>query len=106
MRKDEIAHLFGACGPVSVRKLFGGIAIHVGRRIVGIDPDGGLLIKGDAETQAAYEGAGLTRWGYSHAKGGIQLLMPYWTLPPGAPEDHPQLEPLAGLAWQAALRSK
>jgi DNA transformation protein and related proteins len=106
MDKADIAHLFETHGPVSFRKMFGGTAIYIGSRIVGMDMEGALLIKGDEQTRPAYEQGGLIQWGYSHAKTGKQVRMPYWTVPPEALDDRDQLERWAGLAWQAAVRAK
>lgn len=106
MAKEDFAHLFAVHGPASFRRMFGGTAIYIGSRIVGMELAGDLLIKGDLQTRGAYEGGGLKQWGYSHAKTGKQVMMPYWVLPPAALDDHDQMEIWAGLAWQVAIRAK
>lgn len=106
MGREEVAELFAAFGSVSLRKMFGGTAIYVGSRIVGMELDDAILIKGDAVTRAELEAAGLVQWAYQHAKTGKDVRMPYWTLPGEALDDQNQLQHLIGLAWAAACRAK
>ena len=106
MGRDEVAGLFATFGSVSFRKMFGGTAIYVGSRIVGMELDGAILLKGDAATRADLEAAGLVQWAYQHAKTGKDVRMPYWTLPGEVLDDQDKVRHLVGLAWAAALRAK
>lgn len=106
MGREDVAELFAAFGSVSFRKMFGGTAIYVGSRIVGMELDGAVLIKGDAATRAELEAAGLVQWAYQHAKTGKDVRMPYWTLPGDVFDDQDRLQHLVSLAWAAALRAR
>ena len=106
MGREEIADLFAEFGTVTFRKMFGGTAIYVGSRIVGMEWNGAILIKGDATSRADLDGEGLVQWGYRHAKTGKEVLMPYWTLPDDALDDHDRVQRLVAMAWQAAQRGK
>ena len=106
MGRDEVAGMFATFGSVSFRKMFGGTAIYVGARIVGMELDGAILIKGDAISRHELEATGLVQWAYQHAKTGKDVRMPYWTLPGEALDDQDQVQHLVGLAWAAALRAR
>lgn len=106
MTKEDIAHLFSAHGTASFRRMFGGTAIYVSGRIIGMELAGDLLLKGDLQTREAYELGGLKQWGYRHAKTDRQVMMPYWVVPPEAVDDHDRMDTWANLAWQAASRAK
>ena len=106
MAKEDIAYLFAARGVVSFRRMFGGTAIFVGGRIVGMELDGDVLLKGDLQTRHAYESGGLKQWGYHHAKTGKPVMMPYWVLPPEALDDHDRIEGHDGLGVAARRRRR
>ena len=73
--------LFADLGPVSTRKMFGGLGIYLDGTIFALlMSDGTLKLKGAGDMPAAYEAEGWDAWTYTR-KDGAQSSMPYWTLP-------------------------
>ncbi|MEO0381682.1 MAG: TfoX/Sxy family protein [Pseudomonadota bacterium] len=95
---EEIAHaldLFADLGPLSTRKMFGGLSIYCDGVIFAIlMSDGRLLLKGQGDMQARFEAMGLARWAYTR-KDGSPTHMPYWHLPDSALDDASEAVDLA-----------
>ncbi|MEO9682630.1 MAG: TfoX/Sxy family protein [Tateyamaria sp.] len=98
---EEIAHafdLFAPLGPLSTRKMFGGLSIYCDGIIFAIVmSDGRVLLKGAGGMQPHFEDMGLERWAYNR-KNGSATNMPYWHLPDTALDD---AEEASALAQQA-----
>ncbi|MBO9464519.1 TfoX/Sxy family protein [Tropicibacter sp. R15_0] len=88
--EDEIAfalELFEGLGPLTTRKMFGGLAIYCDGVIFAIVMSGGVIrLKGQGEMVARFESLGLEHWTYQRP-GQKPAAMPYWTLPDSALED-------------------
>ncbi|MEL6620481.1 MAG: TfoX/Sxy family protein [Pseudomonadota bacterium] len=100
---EEIEHaldLFAGLGPLTTRKMFGGLSIYCDGIIFAIVmADGRILLKGQGEMQDRFEAMGLDRWDYVR-KDGSPTHMPYWYLPDSALDDGDEATDLA----RAALR--
>ncbi|WP_415403193.1 TfoX/Sxy family protein [Tateyamaria sp. SN3-11] len=101
LSEEEIAHaldLFAGVGPLTTRKMFGGLGIyHEGKIFAVVMSDGSTRIKGQGEMQARFDAMGMTRWTYQR-EGKALTSMPYWTLPDSALDD---AEEAAALAREA-----
>ena len=95
---EEIAHaldLFSDLGPLTTRKMFGGLSIYCDGVIFAIlMSDGRLLLKGQGDMQAQFDAMGMERWAYTR-KDGSPTHMPYWHLPEGARDDADEATALA-----------
>ncbi|MEO1363088.1 MAG: TfoX/Sxy family protein [Pseudomonadota bacterium] len=98
---EEIAHaldLFAGLGPLTTRKMFGGMAFYADGTIFAVlMRDGRLLLKGQGEMQARFEAMGLARWTYTR-DGKPPTAMPYWHLPDTARDDADEATALARAA--------
>ncbi|WP_299376868.1 TfoX/Sxy family protein [uncultured Tateyamaria sp.] len=98
---EEIEHaldLFAGLGPLTTRKMFGGLAIYADGVIFAVlMRDGRLLLKGQGEMQARFEAMGLERWTYARS-GKPPTAMPYWHLPDSALDDAEEATTLARAA--------
>ena len=96
--QEEIAHaldLFAGLGPLTTRRMFGGLAIYCEGTIFAIlMSDGRLMLKGQGPMQAEFDTMGLTRWTYARP-GKAPTAMPYWHLPDSACDDAAEATALA-----------
>ena len=87
---EEIAFvrdLFAGLGPVTTRKMFGGLGIYSEGTIFAIMmSDGTLKLKGAGDMPAAFDAAGWAPWTYVR-KDGAASSMPYWTIPDSLIDD-------------------
>lgn len=100
---EEIAHaldLFADLGPLTTRKMFGGLSIYCDGVIFAIlMSDGRLLLKGQGIMQDRFDEMGMERWAYTR-KDGSATHMPYWHLPESALDDPAEAVDLARSALQ------
>lgn len=104
MDTADIEEMFSGLGAVTLRRMFGGRGIYHGGLIVAVEVDGDVLLKGDALSAPAFEGAGARRWTYE-GKAGNPVSMPYWSIPEDAFDDPDLMARWVRLAHEAALRS-
>ena len=101
--REEIEHaldLFADLGPLTTRKMFGGLSIYRDGVIFAIlMSDGRLLLKGQGDMQARFDAMGLERWAYAR-KDGSPTNMPYWHLPDSALDDSEEAVDLARQALE------
>jgi DNA transformation protein len=89
-----VEDLFSELGPVTTRKMFGGLGIYADGTIFALlMSDGALKLKGVGEMPAAYAAEGWAPWTYTR-KDGATSSMPYWTLPEALLDD-----PEEACAW-------
>lgn len=70
-----------ACGPLTTRKMMGGLCLYADGVIFAIvHSDGAVLLKGTGAFKDALTAAGWTQW-TSARKDGAASSMPYWYLP-------------------------
>ena len=103
LSNEEIAFaldLFADLGPLSTRKMFGGLSIYCDGVIFAIVmADGRVLLKGQGAMQDRFEAMGLDRWDYVR-KDGSPTNMPYWYLPDSALDDAQEATELARAALE------
>lgn len=80
--------LFSGLGPLSTRKMMGGLCIYRDGTIFAIiHSDYGVMIKGAGAFQDELDALGLTRWTYQRDGSDKPTSMPYWKLPESALDD-------------------
>lgn len=88
---EQIAHaleLLDGVGPLTTRKMFGGLGLYCDSRIFAIlMSDGVLKLKGAGHMIDVYEREGWERWTYSRAGSDKVTEMPYWTVPDALLDD-------------------
>ena len=86
--------LFDEVGPITTRKMFGGLGIYTGGKIFALMmSDGTLRLKGAGDMPAAYEAESWPAWTYTR-KDGASSSMPYWQMPEALLDD-----PEEACAW-------
>lgn len=87
---EEIARvtdLFADVGPLTTRRMFGGLAIYSEGTIFALlRSDGEVLIKGAGDFRQHLESLGCAQWTYTR-KDGAASAMPYWSLPDDLHDD-------------------
>ena len=84
---DFAKELFSGLGPLTSRKMMGGLCLYSDGIIFAIiHGDGAIMIKGQGAFQAELDAQGLRRWTYQR-DGGKETAMPYWELPGDALDD-------------------
>ncbi len=82
-----VKDLFADIGPVTTRKMFGGLGIYAHGTIFAVLlSDGTLKLKGIGEMAAAFQNAGWAPWTYTR-KDGAASSMPYLTVPDALLDD-------------------
>lgn len=106
MDEDFLRDLFSGLGPLSFRKMFGGLGIYADGLIFAVILRDELMLKGDEHCSEQYESASMERWTYKNSKSGKTVQMPYWTAPEAALESAEVMTPFAKMAFAAALRAQ
>ena len=79
--------LFEGLGPLTTRKMMGGLCLYRDGTIFAIlQSDGSIWLKGAASFADRMTAEGWTRWTYSR-EGKKSTAMPYWRLPDAALDD-------------------
>jgi DNA transformation protein len=79
--------LFDGLGPLSSRKMMGGLCLYSGGTIFAIlNSDGSIWLKGAGAFAERMAAEGWQRWTYRRANG-TETAMPYWQLPDAALDD-------------------
>jgi len=79
--------LFHGLGPLTTRKMMGGLCLYRDGTIFALlQSDGSLWLKGVGDMAARMEAEGWTRWTYTRDTGKT-AAMPYWRLPDAALDD-------------------
>ena len=82
-----VTELFSGLGPLTTRKMMGGLCIYSDGTIFAIiHSDGRIHLKAKGDLIAELEAEGATQWTYSR-DGKKTTGMPYWTLPDAALDD-------------------
>ena len=106
MSLDDPEHLkevFSAFGPVSVRRMFGGVGVYADGTMFALVAYGELYLKADEETIPAFRAAGVGPFVYE-AKG-RRVVMSYWRLPDRLLDEPDELAEWARAALRVAQRS-
>ncbi len=105
MDQEHLRDLFSGLGPISIRRMFGGLGIYSDGMIFALVLRDRLMLKGDDQTSAEYEAAGMKRWVYENSKSKKPVAMPYWSAPESALDDQDEMTDWARMAIGAARRS-
>jgi len=80
--------LFSALGPLTTRKMMGGLCLYADGTIFAIvHSEFGVMIKGAGTFKDELDAMGLTRWTYQRDNAPKPTAMPYWKLPESALDD-------------------
>lgn len=80
--------LFAGVGPVTTRKMFGGLGIYSDGVIFAVVmSDGSLRLKGAGEMANILDAAGWERWTYRREGSDKVTSMPYWAMPESLLDD-------------------
>ncbi len=101
MDEDAIADLFGAFGPVAVRRMFGGLGLYADGVMFALVADGVIYLKADEAFAAELATRGAAPFSYG-TKTGSHTIASYWRVPDAALDDGDDLAALARRALAAA----
>ena len=83
----QALELFEGLGPLTSRKMFGGLALYRDGTIFAVVmSDGDIRLKGEGAMIPRFEALGMQQWTYQRP-GQKPSAMPYWTLPEDARDD-------------------
>ncbi|MDP4302414.1 TfoX/Sxy family protein [Leptothrix discophora] len=102
---NHCLELLAPLGAVRARRMFGGHGLYVDELFIAIVAGERLFLKVDAETRAAFEGAGCGPFTYA-TQAGETGVMSYFNAPDEAIESPMLMQPWARLALAAALRAR
>jgi DNA transformation protein len=105
MSPDDICELFGAFGPVSIRRLFGGAGIYADGTMFALVHDGVIYFKTDQLTSAAFDREQMPPFSYMR-RGERASLSSYRRLPDRLYDDPDELASWARAALAAAGRNQ
>ncbi len=96
-----VTDLFADVGPITTRKMFGGLGIYSEGTIFAVVlSEDGVWLKGAGDMAGVFEAEDWLRWTYARKHGG-RTAMPYWKMPDALLDD-----PGAACDWACrALRS-
>jgi DNA transformation protein len=100
---EHLKEIFSAFGPVSVRRMFGGVGVYAEGTMFALVAYGDLYLKADEETIPAFRAAGVGPFVYE-AKG-KRVVMSYWRLPDRLLDEPDELAEWARAALRVAQRS-
>jgi DNA transformation protein len=101
---EELKELFSAFGPVSIRRMFGGVGIFADGLMIALVSDGEIFLKADEQTIPTIEAEGSRPFTYG-AKN-RRVVMSYWRLPERLLDDPDELGNFARAALGAAHRAQ
>lgn len=104
MDEARLHDLFAPVGPVSTRRMFGGIGVYRDGMMFALVADDVVYLKADRESGQALEQAGSEPFSYE-GKGRL-VRTSYWRLPDEAHEDPDRLKEWAERALAAASAAK
>lgn len=80
--------LLAGVGPVTVRKMFGGVGFYAEGTIFAVlMSDGTVRLKGAGEMVGVLDAAGWERWTYTREGRAGATAMPYWRVPDALLDD-------------------
>ncbi len=89
--EEQIEHaleVFAGVGPMTTRKMFGGLGIyHDGTIFALLMSDGVLKLKGAGDMAEVFDAEGWERWTYTREGSDKVTAMPYWTVPDALLDD-------------------
>jgi DNA transformation protein len=100
---DHIRELFTAFGPVTVKRMFGGVGIYARQTIFAIAIDGVIYLKADEQTVPAFKREGLGPFTFDAKK--KRVATSYWRIPDRLYDDPEELAQWSKDAVAAARRA-
>jgi DNA transformation protein len=91
-------------GALRIKRMFGGAGVFIGDTMIALIADDALYVKGDRDTQAAYEAAGSSPFTYTRS-GAEPVIMSYWRAPDRLLDDPDELRAWGERALAAAERA-
>jgi DNA transformation protein len=95
--------LFADFGPVSIRRMFGGMGVFADGLMIALVSRSVIYLKADAETIPVFEQEGQAPFSYA-TKNGEHTLTSYWRMPDRLYDDAEELARWARDAHAVALR--
>lgn len=85
---ESIRDLFEGVGPITTRKMFGGLGIYSEGTIFAVlMSDGQIRLKGVGPMVDTFDAEGWKRWTYTREGSDKVTAMPYWSLPDAMLDD-------------------
>ena len=103
MDAETLRELFAEFGPVSIRRMFGGVGVFADGLMIALVSRGVIFLKADAETIPGFEQEGQAPFSYA-TKNGEHTLTSYWRMPDRLYDDAEELARWARGAHAVALR--
>jgi DNA transformation protein and related proteins len=100
---DTLHELFAEFGPVSIRRMFGGMGVFADGLMIALVSREVIFLKADAETIPAFEQEGQAPFSYA-TRNGEHKLTSYWRMPDRLYDDTEELARWARNAHAVALR--
>ncbi len=97
-----VLELLAPIGPVTARRMFGGVGLFHGGMMFGLIARDELFLKVGDANRAAYEAAGEAPFSYE-TKQGTHTISSYWRCPPELLDDAEAFQTWAHQAIEAAL---
>jgi DNA transformation protein len=97
--------LFAPLGSIRVKRMFGGWGFYADDLFFAIVAFDTLYLKADAESEAAFEDAGCTRFRYTQPNG-TEFSMAYWSAPEESLDNPAAMQPWARRALECAVRNR
>ncbi|GGL59400.1 TfoX/Sxy family protein [Wenxinia marina] len=92
---DFARELFAGVGPLTTRRMMGGLCLYADGTIFAIvRSDGAILLKGAGAMATRMEADGWEKWDYVRSNG-ARGAMPYWLLPDDVYDDPDRASALA-----------
>jgi DNA transformation protein len=101
---ESLKDLLHGLGPVSVRRMFGGVGLFSDGLMFALVDDDELYLKADDASRADFEAEGLPPFSYE-TSGGRHTIMSYWRAPERVLDDPDEMRAWAGKAMAAARRA-
>jgi DNA transformation protein len=103
MDAETLHELFAEFGPVSIRRMFGGLGVFADGLMIALVSRGVIFLKADAETIPAFEQEGQAPFSYA-TRNGEHKLTSYWRMPDRLYDDAEELARWARDSHAVALR--
>jgi DNA transformation protein and related proteins len=99
---EHVLELMESFGPVTTRKMFGGVSFYLHGQIFAITFEDHLYFKGDDTSKSDFESEGLAKFTYQSKNGPVS--MGYWRAPERCLDDADDMKLWCKKAYVAALR--
>src|ERR1700687_5786321 len=101
MDPEHLRELFAGLGPVTPRRMFGGLGVFADGMMIALVIDGVIYLKADGRLVPDFEREGTAPFSYA-TRGGRRTVMSYWRLPDRLYDDADELAAWARRSLDAA----